>query len=266
MPYIDLPSGRFFYRFDGPDDAPVVALSNSLGADHRMWEPQLPALTQRFRALRYDTRGHGASAAPAGPYTIDDLGRDVRDLLAALGIARASFCGLSLGGMAGMWLAANAPDVVERLILCNTAAQMGPPAFWDARIAAARAGGLRAIAEGVVARWFTPEFATREPAVVERMRATLADTSAEGYVACCEAIRDMDLRSLLARIQAPTLVIAGAHDAAATPADGRLLADAIAEARYIEMDAAHLSNIEAADAFNDAVMRFLDSREGGDHD
>lgn len=263
MPYIDLPSGRFFYRFDGPDDAPVVALSNSLGTDHHMWEPQLPALTQRFRTLRYDARGHGASAAPPGPYTMDGLGRDALDLLAALGIARASFCGLSMGGMAGMWLAANAPEMVERLILCNTAAQMGPPQFWDARIAAARAGGMRAIADGVVARWFTTDFATREPAVIERMRAALANTSAEGYIACCGAIRDMDQRGLLARIQAPTLVIAGAHDAAATPADGRFLAGAIAGARYIELDAAHLSNIEATSAYNDAILRFL---EGGDHE
>lgn len=267
MPYVDLPSGRFFYRFDGPADAPTLALANSLGTDHRMWEPQRAAFTRRFHTLRYDSRGHGASAAPAGPYTMDALGRDALDLIEALGIARASFCGLSMGGMVGMWLAANAPERVDRLILCNTAAQMGPPTFWDARIAAVRAGGMPAIAEGVVARWFTPEFVAREPEVIERMEQTLVAISAEGYIACCEAIRDMDQRALLARIRAPTLVIAGAHDAAATPADGRFLAASIAGARSVELEAAHLSNIEAAGAFTDAVLRFLTGDEhDGSHD
>ncbi|MGH2504802.1 MAG: 3-oxoadipate enol-lactonase [Ktedonobacterales bacterium] len=267
MPYVDLPSGRFLYRFDGPDDAPVLALANSLGTDHRMWEPQLAALTRRYRVLRCDSRSHGASAAPAGPYTMDMLGRDARDLFDALGIARTSFCGLSMGGMVGMWLAANAPARVERLLLCNTAAQMGPPSFWDARIAGVRAGGMRAIAAGVVARWFTADFAAREPEVIERMEQTLAHTPADGYIACCAAIRDMDQRALLARIQAPTLVIAGAHDTAATPEDGRFLAQSIAGARYAELDAAHLSNIEAAGAFTDAVLRFLTGDEhDGPHD
>jgi 3-oxoadipate enol-lactonase len=267
MPYVDLPSGRFFYRYDGPRDAPLLALSNSLGTDYRMWEPQLAALTRRFRVLRYDSRGHGASVAPAGPYTMEGLGRDARDLFDALGIARASFCGLSMGGMVGMWLAANTPERVERLLLCNTAAQMGPPSFWDARIAAVRAGGMRAIAAGVVARWFTADFAAREPQVIERMEQTLAHTPAEGYIACCAAIRDMDQRALLAHIQAPTLVIAGAHDTAATPADGRFLAQSIAGVRLVELDAAHLSNIEAAGAFTDVALRFLTGDEhDGSHD
>lgn len=257
MPYVDLPAGRCFYRFDGSEDAPVLVLSNSLGTDHRMWQPQLPALTRRCRVLRYDTRGHGGSEAPAGPYTMAELGRDALDLLDALGIVRASFCGLSMGGMVGMWLAANAPERVDRLMLCNTAALLGPPQRWDARIAAIRASGMAAIATGVVAGWFTADYSAREPDVIARMRETLANTPAEGYIACCEAIRDMDQRALLARIQAPTLVIAGAHDAATPPADGRALADAIANACYVEVSAAHLSNIEAANAFTDAIIRFL---------
>ncbi|HEX2350978.1 MAG TPA: 3-oxoadipate enol-lactonase [Ktedonobacterales bacterium] len=264
MPIIDLPAGRCFYRFDGLEDAPVLMLSSSLGTDHRMWEPQTPALMRRYRVLRYDTRGHGGTDAPAGPYAMAELGCDARDLLDALGVARASFCGLSMGGMVGMWLAANAPDRVDRLMLCNTAALLGPPQRWDARIAAIRAGGMAAIASGVVAGWFTADYSAREPDVIAQMRETLTNTPAEGYIACCEAVRDMDQRALLARIQAPTLVIAGAHDAATPPADGRALADAIAGARYVELVAAHLSNIEAADAFTDAIIRFLTG--ANDHD
>ncbi len=157
MPYVDLPAGRCFYRFDGSEDAPVLVLSNPLGTAHRMWQPQLPALTRRCRVLRYDTRGHGGSEAPAGPYTMAELGRDALDLLDALGIVRASFCGLSMGGMVGMWLAANAPERVDRLMLCNTAALLGPPQRWDARTAAIRASGLAALATGVGAGWCTPD-------------------------------------------------------------------------------------------------------------
>jgi 3-oxoadipate enol-lactonase len=257
MPYIELPAGRFFYREDGPRDAPPLVLSNSLGTDHTMWDAQIPALTQHFRVVRYDGRGHGASAVPAGPYTIVDLGQDVVALCEALGIGRAHFCGLSLGGMVGMCLAANAPERVDRLILCDTAARLGPPEYWDARIEAVRAGGMSAIALAVLARWFTESFLSQFPTVIEQVRHVLANTPASGYIACCEAIRDMDQRASLSRIQAQTLVIAGAFDAATPPEDGRFLATAIPNARYEELPAAHLSNIEASAAFTDAVTRFL---------
>lgn len=257
MPHVELPSGTFFYRYDGPIDAPLLVLSNSLGTDHSMWEVQLPAFTRHFRVLRYDSRGHGASAAPPGPYTIEELGQDVLHLYEALGITRAHYCGLSMGGMVGMWLAANAPERVERLVLCNTAARLGPPQLWDARIEAVRARGMPAIVSAVLVRWFTTPFLSRTSSEVDQMRQVLANTSAEGYIACCEAIRDMDLRAILSRIQAPTLVIAGALDAASPPADGRFLATAIAGARYIELDAAHMTNIEVADVFTNAVVDFL---------
>ncbi len=257
MPQIELPTGTFFYRYDGPPEAPLLVLSNSLGTDHSMWDAQIPAFTQHFRVLRYDSRGHGASATPPGPYRIENLGQDVLDLYQALGITRAHFCGLSLGGMVGMWLAANAPDRVERLALCNTAALLGPPQLWDARIKAIRTGGMSAIVQGALARWFTAPFISQTPGVIDRMGQILANTPAEGYIACCEAIRDMDLRAILPRIKAPTLVIAGALDTATPPSDGRFLATSIPGARYIELAAAHLTNIEADVAFTEAVMRFL---------
>lgn len=257
MPYVTLPSGDFYYCYDGPADAPLLVLSNSLGTNHSMWEPQLPVFTRYFRVLRYDSRGHGASVVAPGPYTIDDLGRDVVHLYSALGITRAHFCGLSMGGMVGMWLAAHAPDCVDRLVLCNTAARLGPPQLWNARIEAVRAGGMSAIVPAILARWFTSAFMSESPSVIDHMRQILASTPAEGYIACCEAIRDMDQRTMQPGIRARTLVIAGELDAATPPADARFLAASIPGARYLEVRAAHLSNVEAADAFTDAVLHFL---------
>ncbi len=257
MPYVELPAGTFFYRYDGSPDAPSLVLSNSLGTDHTMWEPQMSAFTQQFRVLRYDSRGHGASAVPPGPYTIADLGKDVVHLYDALGIQRAHFCGLSMGGMVGMWLATNAPERVDRLVLCNTSARLGPPQLWDARIESVRHEGMASIVSAVLARWFTAPFIAQAPEVIERMRQVLASTPAEGYIACCEAIRDMDQRDILAQIIAPTLVIAGTHDAATPPTDGRFLQASIQHAEYRELQAAHITNIEAAQVFTEAVAQFL---------
>jgi 3-oxoadipate enol-lactonase len=257
MPFAEVSSGRIHYRFDGDADAPVLAFSNSLGIDLSMWDRQVAALQRSFGILRYDGRGHGASLAAPGPYTIELLARDVVDLLDHAHIARVHFCGLSLGGMVGMWLGAHEPARVERLILANTAAQLGPRETWDARIEAVRKGGMASIASTVVDRWFTPAFRDRSPADVEAVRRMLLATSAEGYVACCEAIRDMDQRGELAAIRSRTLVIAGRHDPATPPATCRMLANAILGARLVELSTAHLSNIEAADLFNAAVVDFL---------
>jgi 3-oxoadipate enol-lactonase len=257
MPYVTLPCGDFCYRYDGPLDGPLLVLANSLGTYLSMWEPNLAECTRHFRVLRYDSRGHGASAVPPGPYTIEDLGQDVLDLYDALGIGRAHFCGLSMGGMVGMWLAANAPDRVERLGLCNTAARLGPPQHWDARIGAVRAGGMSAIVSAVLARWFSAAFMSGSPDVIGQMGQILANTSADGYIACCQAIRDMDQRAILPGIRAKTLVIAGKLDVVSPPADGHFLASSIPGATYQELEAAHISNIEAADSFTDAVLRFL---------
>jgi 3-oxoadipate enol-lactonase len=235
----------------------LLVLSNSLGTDHTMWEPQMAAFTRHFRVLRYDGRGHGASATSPGPYTIADLGEDVIHLYDALGVKRAHYCGLSMGGMVGMWLASHAPERVERLVLCNTSARLGPPQLWDARIESVRRGGMAAIVSAVLVRWFTAPFIEQAPDVIERMRQVLANTPEEGYIACCEAIRDMDQRDILAQITAPTLVIAGALDAASPPADGRFLQASIPAAEYLELRAAHMTNIEAAQLFTETVLRFL---------
>jgi 3-oxoadipate enol-lactonase len=257
MPFVDVGGVRIHHVLEGRADGPLLVLSHSLGTDHRLWDPQLPALAERFRLLRYDLRGHGASSLSPAPFDVAALGRDVLALLDRLGASELSFCGLSLGGMIGMWLGVNAPGRVRRLVLANTSARLAPPGGWDARIAAVEKGGVAAVAEGVLDRWFTPAFRAGHAAEVERIRAMLLATPAAGYAAACAAIRDMDQRSSVAGIRAPVLVVAGSADPATPPADGRFLAEAIPGARYVELAAAHLSNVEAAEPFTRAVTRFL---------
>ncbi len=259
MPYAELADARIHYRFDGAEDAPVVMLSNSLGTDLRMWAPQLPALAQRFRVLRYDTRGHGQTSVTPGPYTIGQLGRDVLALLDALGIDRVHFCGLSMGGMIGQWLGSSAPECIDRLVLCNTAAKIGTPEMWNARIEMVNNQGMDAVAAVVAQRWFTPALLAAPTPQVREVCAMLSATSAAGYAACCAAVRDMDQRETIAAIRAPTLVIAGTHDPVTPPAEGRFLAGRIAGARYAELPAAHLSNVEAAERFTAELLAFLPS-------
>ncbi len=248
---------RLAWRMDGPAGAPVLVLSNSLGTTHAMWAPQMAAFAQRRRVLRYDTRGHGASDAPAGAYGIDRLAQDVVELMDAAGVPRADVCGLSLGGMTAQRLGVVAPGRIDRLVLANTSAFMGPPAAWRARIEAVSASGMAAVADGVVARWFTPVFRERDPAAVSRVRDMLLAADPAGYAGCCAAIRDMDQRATAALIRAPTLVIAGAHDPATPPEHGRLLAAAVPGAVHRELQAAHLSNVEAPGPFGQAVLEHL---------
>jgi 3-oxoadipate enol-lactonase len=257
MANITIDGVRFNYRFDGPRGAQVLVLSNSLGTTLDLWAPQVDACAVRFRVLRYDSRGHGRSAVTPGPYTIEQLGRDVVALLDALDIDQAHFCGLSMGGMVGMWLGVNAPDRLDQLVLCNTAAKIGTDPLWDARIDAVRRGGMAAVADSVMARWLTEEFRARDPALVDRVRQMLLGTPPEGYMACCAAVRDSDQRAAIGQISRPTLVIGGSHDGATTPAETRLVAEAVAGARYVELDASHLSNVEQAGAFNQAVLGFI---------
>jgi 3-oxoadipate enol-lactonase len=256
---IDVAGAGIHFRFDGAAGAPVLVLSNSLGADLAMWDAQVPELARSFRVLRYDTRGHGASTAAPGPYAIDLLGRDVVGLLDGLGIERAHFCGLSLGGMTGMWLGVHAPARLDRLVLANTAACIGSPETYNARIDKVRASGMGAVSQAVLERWFTPAFAALHPDRMADMRRMIERTSVEGYAACCAAIRDMDQRDAIAAISAPTLVITGTHDLATPAADGRFLAERIKGSTCVELDAAHLSNIEAAPAFTAALLAFLDT-------
>jgi 3-oxoadipate enol-lactonase len=259
MPIIESDGARIHYRFDCSESAPVVVLSNSLGTNLSMWDAQVPALAARFRVLRYDTRGHGQSSVTPGPYSIMQLGRDVVRLLDELEIERAHFCGLSMGGMIGLWLGVYAAPRIGRLVLCNTAAKIGTAETWNARIEAVRQGGMAAIADGIIQRWFTPAFIARAPDTIESTRQMILSTPPEGYAANCGAIRDMDQRETISRISAPTLVITGAKDPVTTTPDARYIVEHVAGAQYAELDAAHLSNIEAAERFTQVLVQFLEA-------
>jgi len=246
------------YRIDGADGSRPLILSNSLGTNLTMWDAQVAAFSASRRLVRYDQRGHGGSSAPAGSYAMERLGRDVIALMDALGLATADFCGISMGGMTGMWLGANEGGRFGRLVLSNTSAHMPDKAPWESRIAAVRAGGMRAIEAAVLERWFTPAFREANPDEADRVLAMIRATDPAGYVGCCAAVRDMDHRALLARIALATLVVIGGHDAATPPEAGRAIAAAVPGARLVELDAAHLSNIEQPRRFTEAVLAFLD--------
>ena len=259
MPFAPLPDGQIHYRFDGQQDLPVLLLSHSLGADLSMWDAQVPAFTRHFRVLRYDSHGHGASTFVAGGFNMGSLGQSVVGLLDHLGIAAVSFCGLSVGGLIGQWLALNAANRVRKIVLCNTAARIGTADGWNARIDAINKDGLASLSTGILDRWFTPGFRERKPRTVDRFRKILEATPAESYRSTCSAIRDTDMRGEVSRIGAPTLVIAGTQDLATPPEDGRYLADRIVASKYVELDTAHLSNVELPIRFSEEVLEFLGS-------
>ncbi len=248
---------ELFHRFDGEEGAPILLLSNSLGTTHAMWEPQIAALTRAFRVLRYDSRGHGRSAVPPGPYDIATLGADALALTEALGIDRFSFCGLSMGGMVGQWLGLNAGERLERLVLCNTAAKVGSPEPWNQRIETVRAQGMAAIVDAVIDRWFTKPFQAAQPEAVAAVRRQILSIAPAGYVACCAAVRDVDFLAALPMVRTPTLVVNGLADVALPPSLGEDIARAIPNCGLVAFDAAHLSNIEAGDAFTGALLDFL---------
>ena len=260
MPVINAEGCPSHVAIEGPERAPVLVLSNSLGATHAMWTPQVQAFTRHFRLVRFDRRGHGQSGTPAGPYTMERLGRDVLAILDGLGLKRVSWCGLSMGGMEGMWLGANAPDRFERLVLCNTCCHYPDKTAWNDRIRFVRAKGLRAMAGPNMERWFTAGFRERAPQTIAWMTEMLVATPLEGYIACSEAVRDMDHRALLATIAVPTLVVAGRHDPATPLAAGEYIRDHIPGAAFAVLDAAHISNIEQPEQFTSAVLDFLTRR------
>jgi 3-oxoadipate enol-lactonase len=260
MPIAKLRDVRLHYRIDGDAGSQPLLLSNSLGASLEMWEPQMPALAARFHVVRYDSRGHGQSEVTRGPYSIEQLAGDAVELLDALSIPRAHVCGLSMGGMVTMWMGINEPARVDRLVLANTAAKIGTAEMWDARIDTVRKGGTASIAPAVLARWFTSHLLDEPTPIITQMRATFERISREGYAASCAAVRDTDLRRALARIRSPTLVIAGTDDLSTPPADAQFTAGQIAGARYVELQAPHLSNVQAASAFTETVVQFLSGR------
>jgi 3-oxoadipate enol-lactonase/4-carboxymuconolactone decarboxylase len=257
MPFIERDGARIHWRLDGHPDRPALVLANSLGTDHTLWEPVMAGLLRRFRVLRLDKRGHGASQASAGDYTIELLAGDVLAAMDAAGIERASYCGVSIGGMIGIWLAANAPQRFDRFVLSNTSAKTAPEGFAD-RIAKVRDGGMAAVADTVLGRFFTPGFVARADERFHTVRRTLLQVDPAGYVGCCAAIRDMDLRPELARIAAPVLVITCPGDQSTPPAMGEAIAAAVAGARLVQLPLAHVPHVEAPARFVDLVVRFCE--------
>jgi 3-oxoadipate enol-lactonase len=245
------------YDVQGPTDAPVLVLSNSLGADLRMWDAQTAPLARRWRVVRYDTRGHGRSGVTPGEYTIVQLASDVVHLLDFLDVDQAHVCGMSMGGMIGLYHAQEYPDRIRKLAVCSSAARIGTGASWDGRIAAVREGGMRAIVASVMTRWFTDGFRARYPTVVHSFEQQFVDTPVDGYAACCAAIRDADLRAAVPKIRSPVLVLAGAHDPVVSTTDAQWLAGQVPGGEYDELPTAHLSNVESPAAFTERLSRFL---------
>jgi 3-oxoadipate enol-lactonase len=258
MPDIKVDDGCIIHaELEGPERAPVLMLSNSLGTNLHMWDEQTGPLTRHFRLVRYDRRGHGKSSAPKGPYTMERLGRDVLGVLDGLGIQRINWCGLSMGGMVGMWLGAHAGNRIDKLILSNTSAHFPDPTVWDARIKMVRGVGLAGIVDANMERWFTKGFREHASQTMAKMREMFVATAIEGYIGCGEAIRDMDHRPLLPRITTPTLVIAGRHDPATTLEAGEYIKDHVPGARIAVLEAAHISNLEQPQAYAETMLGFL---------
>jgi 3-oxoadipate enol-lactonase len=257
MAFAELHGLRMRYEWSGLESGPVLVFSHPLGTDLTMWDGQAADFAKNFRVLRYDKRGHGGSSSPAGPYTIEQMGRDAVALLDYLKLDKVNYCGLSIGGQTGIWLGANAPERLNKLVLSNTAAKIGNDDGWNARIDAVNKGGVKSVSKVVIDRWFTPEFQAKAPAEIEKIRAAFERSNDAGYIACCEAVKAFDFRENVGGVRVPTLVIAGTHDPATTPVDTKFVAERIAGSRFVELNASHLSNIEAREEYSAAVAGFL---------
>jgi 3-oxoadipate enol-lactonase len=245
------------YTVDGEPDAPALLLINSIGSTREMWARQIPGFTTRYRVIRYDARGHGESSIPAGPYTIEQLGRDAVAVLDDVGAETADVCGISLGGMTAQWLGLHEPGRVRSLVLANTAARIGTIESWNERIEMVREQGMSAVADISMPRWFSPAFHARDPETVRAFRAMVQNCQAAGYLGCCAALRDADLRDQIAGIRAPTLLVASTADTA-TPSEGlQFIQERVPGSRLVSFDSGHLSNVECAEEFTDAVLNFL---------
>jgi 3-oxoadipate enol-lactonase len=258
MPIIKADDGcALNVEVEGPANAPALMMSNSLGTNLHMWDDQAPAFSKQFRLVRYDRRGHGKSDAPKGPYTMDRLGRDVIAIVDALGVKKFNWCGLSMGGMVGQWLGANAPERLEKLIVSNTHYHYADKQPWHDRIKFAQEKGLAALAPMQMERWFTKGFREKSPQPIAKITEMFVATPVGGFVACCEAVRDMDFRQSTPTITVPTLVIVGSQDPATPPSAGEDIHKMIKGSTLVAIDAAHLSNVEQPKAYTDAVLNFL---------
>jgi 3-oxoadipate enol-lactonase len=256
---VDSNGARISYSVDGPLERPALLFINSIGTTRDLWQQQVPALVGTYRIIRYDARGHGSSSVPAGDYSIEQLGRDALAVLDAEDVRQANVCGISLGGLTGLWLAVNAPERVASLVVANTAARIGSVQSWTDRIALVQVRGMRAVADLAMPMWFSPDFRQRRDDVVARFRSMVESCPQAGYLGCCAALRDEDLRKAISRITCPVLVVAGATDVPTPPEGLRFIHQAIPGSKTLTLDAAHLSNVEQAEAFTSAVMGFLGS-------
>lgn len=258
MPHLDLPTHRLHYRIDGATgDKPWLTFCNSLGTDLHMWDAQIEGLSDDFRILRYDRRGHGGSTAPDAPYALADLGGDVIALWDALSIERSHFCGLSIGGMTGQWLGVHAGARLDRLVVCATAARIGTAESWNARIAEVRASGLSGLVPATAERWFTPAFRAASPGTVDAILASFAATTVEGYAGCCAALAGADMRDRLGGIAGPVLAISGDDDPVCPPADLEAIAKGVPDGRHLSLPGRHIVNMESAEALTAALRQFL---------
>ena len=258
--FIATQGGNLRVRVEGPQDAPALVFSNSLGTTFEMWDAQAAKFSKDFRVVRYDTRGHGGSVVSPGAYSFDLLGNDVVAILDALKIERAHFCGISMGGFTGLWLGLNAASRMNSIAVCNSAAKIGTPDGWNTRSAMVREKGVAAmkeLADSSPSRWFTEAFIAAQPAVVQRAQAWIAAVNPQGYAGCCDALAGADVRDQLAKIAVPTLIIAGSADPVTTVADGEFMQQHIPGAKLAAVPASHLSNLEAPQAFDDALSQFL---------
>jgi len=261
MPHAAINGIDLYYEISGQQDGPPILLSNSLASTLHMWDPQMPAFEAHYKVIRYDSRGHGKSAAPEGPYSIEMLVDDALGLLDHLGIDKTDFCGLSKGGMVGQMLATRHPNRVAKVVLCDTGCYMGPPEMWEGRIEAASTNGMAGVVDATIQRWLTEPFQKRDPATVEKIRDMILNTPVPGFVGCSRAIQAMDQRETIRAITAPTLVLVGADDPATTPEKAREIHERIAGSTLVILeDAAHLANMEQPEAFDDAVLGFLGKR------
>ncbi|MDK8874637.1 3-oxoadipate enol-lactonase [Paracoccus sp. SSJ] len=258
MPYLDLPTHRLHYRIDGgTGEKPWLTFCNSLGTDLSMWDTQVAALSGSFQILRYDRRGHGRSEAPTPPYGLADLGGDVIALLDALSIERTHFCGLSIGGLTGQWLAIHAGARFDRIALCATAARIGSAESWSARIDEVKANGLGSLVPGTAERWFTPAFRAARPDAVDAILASFAATSVDGYVGCCAALAEADLRDRLGQVANPLLAVSGNDDPVCRPAHLKAIAEGVQDGRHACLPGRHIVNLESASLFNTVLRDFL---------
>lgn len=260
--FLELTTHRLHYRIDADttnSSRPWLLFCNSLGTDLRMWDPQVVDLARHFRVLRYDRRGHGESTTPPSPYSLADLGNDVLALLDALNIQRTHFCGLSIGGLTGQWLAVHAGDRIDKAVFCATSAKIGTAEGWRARIAAVRANGLAALTAATAERWFTPAFTAGHPDVTTKILEAFVKVDPEGYVGCCTALAGADLRAVIASISSPVLAISGDDDSVCPPSDLQYIAETVPIGRHVSLPGRHIVNLESAPAFNAALLEFLKS-------